>query len=118
MKALKLGKKGKSKRFWLEGALLHDNGWHKGHQFIIECAYCNANPYCDHEIILRRAIIRDAKKIHIYEGQKARTVSGGVRAGKPRPIIDIVGGKFNDLSSDTITVEVSTDKITIKAIDT
>ena len=60
-------------------------------------------------------VIRDAKKIHIYDGQKARTVSGGVRAGKPRPVIDIVCGYFNDLSSDTITVEVKPDSITIKA---
>ena len=108
MKTLKLSKKGNSKRFWLEGAILHNSGWNKGDQFIIGCA-------CDNEIILRRAVIRDAKKIHIYDGQKARTVSGGVRAGKPRPVIDIVGGYFNDLSSDTITVEVKPDSITIKA---
>ena len=108
MKNLTLSKKGNSKRFWLEGAILHNSGWNKGDQFIIGCA-------CDKEIILRRAVIRDAKKIHIYEGQRARTVSGGVRAGKPRPIIDIVGGYFNDLSSDTITVEVKRDSITIKA---
>lgn len=108
MKTLKLSKKGNSKRFWLEGAILHNSGWNKGDQFIIGCA-------CDKEIILRRAVIRDAKKIHIYEGQRARTVSGGVRAGKPRPIIDIVGGYFNDLLSDNISVEVKRDSITIKA---
>ena len=108
MKILKLGKKGKSKRLWIEGAILHDSGWNKGDQFIIGCA-------CENQITLRRAIIRDAKKIHIYEGQKARTVSGGVRAGKPRPIIDIVGGQFNNLLSDSVTVEVSSDTITIKA---
>jgi len=111
MKILKLSKKGKSNRFWLEGALLHNSGWNKGDQFIIGCA-------CDNEIILRRAIIQDAKKIHVYDGKKARTVSGGVRAGKPRPVIDIVGGYFNELQSDTITVQVSADTITIKAINT
>ena len=111
MNTFKLGKKGNSKRFWIEGAILHNSGWNKGDQFIIGCA-------CDSEVILRRAVIQDAKKIHIYEGQKARTVSGGVRAGKPRPVIDIVGGYFNDLQSDNITVEVSTNTIRIKVIGT
>lgn len=108
MKTLTLGKKGKSKRLWIEGALLDSSGWNKGDQFIIGCA-------SDSEVILRRAVIRDAKKIHVFDGQKARTVSGGLRAGKPRPIIDIVGGQFNNLLSDTITVEVTNDTITIKA---
>lgn len=89
---------------------MHDSGWNKGDQFIIGCA-------CDNEIILRRAIIRDAKKIHVYEGQRARTVSGGVRSGKPRPVIDIVGGYFNDLCSDTISVEVKRDSIIIRSTE-